>query len=165
MLPRGPKTGLASLRCISEDVFVRLWGTQLCETYRIDLSQKHKSGFVTSPVGFIPKPDLWLCSISLLPLLTRIEAKHQELRDRQARDRFVSPDVEDDDVDPNYARITPFRGRPSPSQSPYGTRSPSPQRATQLTNHSREPSTEDPLDGLYAKINKPKGSTAPGADR
>ncbi|XP_053352414.1 partitioning defective 3 homolog B isoform X2 [Clarias gariepinus] len=94
----------------------------------------------------------------------RIEAKHQELRDRQARDRFVSPDVEDDDVDPNYARITPFRGRPSPSQSPYGTRSPSPQRATQLTNHSREPSTEDPLDGLYAKINKPKGSTAPGAD-
>ncbi|GAA6110152.1 partitioning defective 3 homolog B isoform X1 [Tachysurus ichikawai] len=93
----------------------------------------------------------------------RIEAKHQELRDRQARDRFVPPDVEDDDVDPNYARINTFRGRPS--QSPYGTRSPSPQRATHPTDHSREPSTEDPLDGLYAKINKPRGPTPHGADR
>ncbi|XP_047671062.1 partitioning defective 3 homolog B isoform X3 [Tachysurus fulvidraco] len=92
----------------------------------------------------------------------RIEAKHQELRDRQARDRFVPPDVEDDDVDPNYARINTFRGRPS--QSPYGTRSPSPQRATHPTDHSREPSTEDPLDGLYAKINKPRGPTPHGAD-
>ncbi|XP_060786167.1 partitioning defective 3 homolog B isoform X3 [Neoarius graeffei] len=94
----------------------------------------------------------------------RIEAKHQELRDRQARDRFVPPDVEDDDVDPNYAQINTFRGRLSPSQSPYGTRSSSPQRATHLTNHSREPSSEDPLDGLYAKINKPRGPTAHGAD-
>ncbi|XP_053483215.1 partitioning defective 3 homolog B isoform X1 [Ictalurus furcatus] len=92
----------------------------------------------------------------------RIEAKHQELRDRQARDRFVSPEVDDDDVDPNYARINTFRGRPS--QSPYGTRSTSPQRATHPTNHSREPSTEDPLDGLYAKINKPRGPTPHGAD-
>ncbi|KAI5628054.1 partitioning defective 3-like B isoform X1, partial [Silurus asotus] len=94
----------------------------------------------------------------------RIEAKHQELRDRQARDRFGSPDVEDDDVDPNYARINTFRGRLSPSQSPYGTRSPSPQRATHPSNHSREQSTEDPLDGLYAKINKPRGPTPHGAD-
>ncbi|MCJ8732721.1 hypothetical protein PDJAM_G00214550 [Pangasius djambal] len=94
----------------------------------------------------------------------RIEAKHQELRDRQARDRFVPQDVEDDDVDPNYARINTFRGRPSPTQSPYGTRSPSPQRATHPTNHSRDPSTEDPLDGLYAKINKPRGPTPHGAD-
>lgn len=102
---------------------------------------------------------------SLFPPFTRIEAKHQELRDRQARDRFVPPDVEDDDVDPNYARINAFRGRPSPSQSPYGTRSPSPQRATHPTDHSREPSTEDPLDSLYAKINKPRGPTLPAADR
>ncbi|XP_062861515.1 partitioning defective 3 homolog B isoform X2 [Trichomycterus rosablanca] len=94
----------------------------------------------------------------------RIEAKHQELRDRQARDRFDPPDVEDDEADPNYARIHTFRGRLSPSHSPYGTRSPSPQRAPHPASHGREPSCEDPLDGLYAKINKPRGPNPHATD-
>ncbi|XP_076849885.1 partitioning defective 3 homolog B [Brachyhypopomus gauderio] len=91
----------------------------------------------------------------------RIEAKHQELRERQARDRFGPPDVEDDDGDPNYARINAFKGRLSPSRPPYGNRSPSPQRSAP---HSREPSGEDPLDGLYAKVNKPRSPPPHGPD-
>ncbi|KAL4635801.1 hypothetical protein GN956_G13564 [Arapaima gigas] len=83
----------------------------------------------------------------------RIEAKHQELRDRQAH-RFPLPDVEDDDADPNYARINNFRDPPARSQSPYKNRTPSPKPLPPSISHSREPSTEDPLDGLYAKVNK-----------
>ncbi|XP_022535966.2 partitioning defective 3 homolog B isoform X3 [Astyanax mexicanus] len=97
----------------------------------------------------------------------RIEAKHQELRDRQARDRFAPPDVEDDDADPNYARINNFRDRVSPSQPLYGNHSPSPQRPTQPPSHSPEPSAEDPLSGLYAKVNKrgPPPHAADSMDR
>ncbi|XP_055071402.2 partitioning defective 3 homolog B isoform X1 [Misgurnus anguillicaudatus] len=94
----------------------------------------------------------------------RIEAKHQELRDRQVRDRFSPPDVEDDDHDPNYARINTFRERGSPSQPIYGNRSPSPQRPPMPVSHSRDPSTEDPLDGLYAKVNKQRSPPTPAAD-
>ncbi|KAK1788635.1 hypothetical protein P4O66_002456 [Electrophorus voltai] len=92
----------------------------------------------------------------------RIEAKHQELRGRQVRDRFGPPNVEDDDGDPNYARINTFKGRLSPSQALYGNRSPSPQRSAP---HSREPSGEDPLNSLYAKVNKPRGPPPHGPDR
>ncbi|XP_028846841.1 partitioning defective 3 homolog B isoform X3 [Denticeps clupeoides] len=85
----------------------------------------------------------------------RIEAKHQELRDKQGRDRLAPPDVEDDDMDPNYARINTFRDRmASPPQGPYQPRSLSPQGPLLGPSHSREPSSEDPLDGLYAKVNK-----------
>lgn len=94
----------------------------------------------------------------------RIEAKHQELRERQVRDRFSSPDVEDDDLDPNYARINNFRERVSPSLPLYGNRSPSPQRPPPPVSHSREPSTEDPLDGLYAKVNKQRSPPPTAAD-
>ncbi|XP_052421014.1 partitioning defective 3 homolog B isoform X4 [Carassius gibelio] len=94
----------------------------------------------------------------------RIEAKHQELRQRQVRDRFSPPDVEDDDLDPNYARINNFRERGSPSQPRYGNRSPSPQRPPPPVSHSREPSTEDPLDGLYAKVNKQRSPPPSAAD-
>ncbi|XP_026128035.1 partitioning defective 3 homolog B isoform X4 [Carassius auratus] len=94
----------------------------------------------------------------------RIEAKHQELRQRQVRDRFSPPDVEDDDLDPNYARINNFRERGSPSQPRYGNRSPSPQRPPPPVSHSREPSAEDPLDGLYAKVNKQRSPPPPAAD-
>ncbi|XP_066542031.1 partitioning defective 3 homolog B [Hoplias malabaricus] len=93
----------------------------------------------------------------------RIEAKHQELRDRQARDRFAPPDVEDDD-DPNYARINNFRERLSPSQHMYGNHSLSPQRPGHPSPHSPEPSAEDPLNGLYAKVNKPRGPPPQGPD-
>ncbi|XP_026881587.2 partitioning defective 3 homolog B isoform X3 [Electrophorus electricus] len=91
----------------------------------------------------------------------RIEAKHQELRGRQVRDRFGPPNMEDDDGDPNYARINAFKGRLSPSQALYGNRSPSPQRSAP---HSREPSGEDPLNSLYAKVNKPRGPPPHGPD-
>lgn len=94
----------------------------------------------------------------------RIEAKHQELRERQGRDRFSPPDLEDDDLDPNYARINNFKERGSPSQPLYGNRSPSPQRPLAAVSHSREPSTEDPLDGLYAKVNKQRSPPPPAAD-
>ncbi|XP_051762885.1 partitioning defective 3 homolog B isoform X3 [Ctenopharyngodon idella] len=94
----------------------------------------------------------------------RIEAKHQELRERQVRDRFSPPDVEDDDLDPNYARINNFRERRSPSQPLYGNRSPSPQRPPPPVSHSREPSTEDPLDSLYAKVNKQRSPPPTAAD-
>ncbi|XP_055733926.1 partitioning defective 3 homolog B-like isoform X1 [Salvelinus fontinalis] len=81
----------------------------------------------------------------------RIEAKHAELRERQARDKGPLPDVEDDYMDPNYARI---------NNSPYSrTRTPSPQRPPPHSlgpgpSHGNEPSNKDPLDGLYAKVNK-----------
>ncbi|KAK6309495.1 hypothetical protein J4Q44_G00193760 [Coregonus suidteri] len=90
----------------------------------------------------------------------RIEAKHAELRERQAREKGPLPDVEDDDMDPNYARINNFRDTSSPRQSPYSrTRTPSPQRPPPHglgpgPSHGSEPSNKDPLDGLYAKVNK-----------
>ncbi|XP_052003879.1 partitioning defective 3 homolog B-like isoform X1 [Xyrauchen texanus] len=94
----------------------------------------------------------------------RIEAKHQELRDRQVRDRFSPPDVEDDDLDPNYARINNFREHGSPPLPAYGNRSPSLQRPPPPESHSREPSTEDPLDDLYAKVNKQRSPPPPAAE-
>ncbi|KAM6893471.1 par-3 family cell polarity regulator beta a [Xenentodon cancila] len=71
-------------------------------------------------------------------------------------DRASLPDVEDDDSDPNYARITNFRQPPSPHS--FNSRTPSPSmpigRPGQL-----QVSSED-LDGLYAKVNKPKSSSS-----
>uniref|UniRef100_A0A673K446 Par-3 family cell polarity regulator beta b n=1 Tax=Sinocyclocheilus rhinocerous TaxID=307959 RepID=A0A673K446_9TELE len=87
-----------------------------------------------------------------------------ELRERQVREHFSPPNVEDDDLDPNYARINNFRERGSPSQPRYGNRSPSPQRPPPPVSHSREPSTEEPLDGLYAKVNKQRSLPPPAAD-
>uniref|UniRef100_A0A672Q101 Par-3 family cell polarity regulator beta b n=1 Tax=Sinocyclocheilus grahami TaxID=75366 RepID=A0A672Q101_SINGR len=101
------------------------------------------------------------CSLSFR--CYRIEAKHQELRERQVREHFSPPDVEDDGLDPNYARINNFRVRGSPSQPRYGNCSPSPQRPPPPVSHSREPSTEDPLDGLYAKVNKQRSLPPPAA--
>uniref|UniRef100_UPI001EAE8467 partitioning defective 3 homolog B-like n=1 Tax=Oncorhynchus gorbuscha TaxID=8017 RepID=UPI001EAE8467 len=85
-----------------------------------------------------------------------IEAKHAELRERQAREKGPLPDVEDDYMDPNYARINNFRD----NSSPYSrTRTPSPQRPPPHglgpgPSHGNEPSNKDPMDGLYAKVNK-----------
>ncbi|XP_069790006.1 partitioning defective 3 homolog B-like isoform X2 [Narcine bancroftii] len=82
----------------------------------------------------------------------RIEAKHQELRERQARERYdqlpstgpAVPDIEDDDADPNYARVNHFRERPE---------SPSPQLQAGSPLQDLSPELEN-LEGLYAKINK-----------
>ncbi|KAJ8352767.1 hypothetical protein SKAU_G00242430 [Synaphobranchus kaupii] len=95
----------------------------------------------------------------------RIEAKHLELREQQSRDRFPLPDVEDDDHDPNYARINNFRDPPYR----HGDRTPSPQGPPPPVSHSREPSTENPAEGLYAKVNKQRPpaamASADSADR
>ncbi|XP_032385447.1 partitioning defective 3 homolog B isoform X3 [Etheostoma spectabile] len=113
----------------------------------------------------------------------RIEAGHPELRDQRLRDQqggdggSAYPDVEDDDTDPNYARIQSFRNREMgpmplpPSQSPpYSTiqhtnpGTPSPQGRSALPghgNHGNDPGAipdGDPLDRLYAKVNKPRGA-------
>ncbi|XP_063734111.1 par-3 family cell polarity regulator beta a [Eleginops maclovinus] len=60
------------------------------------------------------------------------------------------PDVEDDDSDPNYARISNFRQPPSPQS--FVSRTPSPAPLTGGPNPLRASSEE--LDGLYAKVNK-----------
>ncbi|XP_077927353.1 partitioning defective 3 homolog B isoform X3 [Halichoerus grypus] len=93
----------------------------------------------------------------------RIGAKHQELREKQARGLIDYAtgavgslhDMDDDEMDPNYARVNHFR-EPCTSASVY--RSPSPPRAGPLGYHrdGRPLSPErDHLEGLYAKVNKP----------
>lgn len=88
--------------------------------------------------------------ISLFALLTDShDPRYAEIRSGHATPDSAFPDVEDDDSDPNYARINNFRQPPSPQS--FVSRSPSP--ATQAgPNLSQTPSDE--LDGLYAKVNK-----------
>ncbi|XP_063353370.1 partitioning defective 3 homolog B isoform X1 [Pelmatolapia mariae] len=114
----------------------------------------------------------------------RIEASHPELRDQRQGGGGGSayPDFEDDDADPNYARIQSFRDRdmgsvPQPlSQSPpysafQHARTPSPLGPSGFQghgNHTNEPGVipdDDPLDRLYAKVNKSRGAgtTSPPA--
>lgn len=117
----------------------------------------------------------------------RIEAGHPELKEHRSKDQqgggSAYPDVEDDETDPNYAQIQSFRDRdmgsmPQPlSQSPpynagqHNTvRTPSPQGPAGFPghgNHANDPvhPDDDPLDRLYAKVNKPRvaGTTSPPA--
>ncbi|XP_052048591.1 partitioning defective 3 homolog B isoform X2 [Apodemus sylvaticus] len=91
----------------------------------------------------------------------RIGAKHQELREKQARSLVdyataaTGPvhDMDDDEMDPNYARVNHFR---EPCASANVFRSPSPPRAGPL-GYPRDgrPLSPDHLEGLYAKVNKP----------
>lgn len=118
-------------------------------------------------------------SEATLPLSFRIEASHPELqhRDQSGGGAPAYQDVEDDDADPNYARIQSFRDRnmssppqPLPQSPPYSTtphalaRTPSPQSPSLFLGHGghgNEPAAvpdEDPLDKLYAKVNKPRGA-------
>lgn len=117
----------------------------------------------------------------LLHLSVRIEAGHPELQEHRPRDQqgggSAYPDVEDDDADPNYARIQSFRDRdvgsppqPPPQSPPYSAaqhsraRTPSPQGPFPgHGNHINGPAAlpdDDPLDRLYAKVNKPRGAGA-----
>ncbi|XP_077626297.1 partitioning defective 3 homolog B isoform X2 [Crocuta crocuta] len=93
----------------------------------------------------------------------RIGAKHQELREKQARGLIDYAtggigslhDMDDDEMDPNYARVNHFR-EPCASANVY--RSPSPPRTGPLgyPRDGRPLSPErDHLEGLYAKVNKP----------
>ncbi|CAG5932750.1 unnamed protein product [Menidia menidia] len=70
-------------------------------------------------------------------------------------DRASLPDVEDDDSDPNYARINNFRQPPSPQSFVSRTPSPvvHPGGPQPGGPHLSQPSSED-FDGLYAKVNK-----------
>ncbi|XP_041056776.1 partitioning defective 3 homolog B-like isoform X1 [Carcharodon carcharias] len=97
----------------------------------------------------------------------RIEAKHQELRERQAKERYDQlpstgpsvPDIEDDDMDPNYAKVNHFR-EPPPTASVF--KAPSPQLHS--INPPRDFTAEqENLDGLYAKINKQQTPTPDSA--
>ncbi|XP_006862018.1 PREDICTED: partitioning defective 3 homolog B isoform X2 [Chrysochloris asiatica] len=99
----------------------------------------------------------------------RIGAKHQELREKQAKGLMdyttttigSAHDMDDDEMDPNYARVNHFR-EPCTSASVY--RSPSPPRPVPLgyPRDSRPLSPEmDHLEGLYAKVNKPYHPPAP----
>ncbi|XP_053453634.1 partitioning defective 3 homolog B isoform X2 [Nycticebus coucang] len=99
----------------------------------------------------------------------RIGAKHQELREKQARGlveyaagAFGSVhDMDDDEMDPNYARVNHFR-EPCVSASVF--RSPSPPQAGPFgfPRDGRPLSPErDHLEGLYAKVKKPYHPPAP----
>ncbi|XP_077061494.1 par-3 family cell polarity regulator beta a isoform X2 [Siphateles boraxobius] len=80
-------------------------------------------------------------------------------RNSPAPDRFSFPDVEDDDLDPNYARINNFREAPASSHSPYPPGTPThnySQPPVPVPN--REPPNEEELEGLYAKVNKQRAA-------
>ncbi|XP_064341133.1 partitioning defective 3 homolog B isoform X3 [Camelus dromedarius] len=102
----------------------------------------------------------------------RIGAKHQELREKQARGLIDYAagamgslhDMDDDEMDPNYARVNHFR---EPCASANAYRSPSPPRPGTLgyPRDGRPLSPErDHLEGLYAKVKKPYHPPVP-ADR
>ncbi|KAM4698421.1 partitioning defective 3 homolog B [Rhinophrynus dorsalis] len=87
----------------------------------------------------------------------RINLKHQELREQQAKTLWnygTSHEMEDDDMDPNYARVNHFKESP-PMQNAHRPYSPpvpgthSYQRETQIPVSER-----DHVQELYAKINK-----------
>ncbi|KAK7938823.1 hypothetical protein WMY93_002149 [Mugilogobius chulae] len=108
----------------------------------------------------------------------RIESNHPELRPLP-NPAPSFPEVEDDDMDPNYARIPNFRDRtaPSPSQqlsqAPHyssgqhpSARTPSPHGPAAFMGHGSnglDPAPaldDDQIDRLYAKVNKQRGGGA-----
>lgn len=82
---------------------------------------------------------------------------HRSERNSPALNHRTFPDVEDDDFDPNYARINNFREPPASGHPSY-TPGPPTQNYSQpsVSAPYREPSNEDPREGLYAKVNKLK---------
>uniref|UniRef100_A0A8C4KJS3 Par-3 family cell polarity regulator beta n=1 Tax=Dromaius novaehollandiae TaxID=8790 RepID=A0A8C4KJS3_DRONO len=105
----------------------------------------------------------------------RIGAKHQELRQKQVRGLVEystglgGPDIDDDDVDPNYARVNHFR-EAYPAASIYRPSSPAvAETFVYPRDAASTPMEREHLEGLYAKINKqhypqtPGDSSCPGA--
>ncbi|XP_072476203.1 partitioning defective 3 homolog B isoform X8 [Notamacropus eugenii] len=93
----------------------------------------------------------------------RIGAKHQELREKQARGLIdystgligALHDMDDDEMDPNYARVNHFQDTYVPA-SVYRSSSPPSIGALGYQRDGPPLSPEkDHLEGLYAKINKP----------
>ncbi|XP_065110236.1 par-3 family cell polarity regulator beta a isoform X2 [Paramisgurnus dabryanus] len=76
-------------------------------------------------------------------------------RNSPAFNHRTFPDVEDDDFDPNYARINNFREPPASSHPSYTPGLPTHNYSQpSVSAPYREPSNEDPREGLYAKVNK-----------
>ncbi|XP_065493344.1 partitioning defective 3 homolog B isoform X3 [Caloenas nicobarica] len=98
----------------------------------------------------------------------RIGAKHQELRQKQLRalsDYSTGPggpDIDDDEVDPNYARVNHFRDG-YPVTSIYRPSSPAVAETFVYPRDSPSAAMErEHLEGLYAKINKQHYPQTPG---
>uniref|UniRef100_A0A3Q3BAE3 Partitioning defective 3 homolog B n=1 Tax=Kryptolebias marmoratus TaxID=37003 RepID=A0A3Q3BAE3_KRYMA len=70
-------------------------------------------------------------------------------RYQEVHSGYTTPDVEDEDSDPHYARINRFHQPPSPLSL---SRTPSP--AMPAGGQSLPQAAPDDLDGLYAKVNK-----------
>ncbi|KAM8933362.1 partitioning defective 3 homolog B [Pelodytes ibericus] len=85
----------------------------------------------------------------------RINAKHQEIREKQARvlwDFNGGQDIEDDDMDPNYARVNHFKESP-PYHNTHRPYSP-PLPGLHPRDAHVQASDRDHVQDLYAKINK-----------
>ncbi|NWW45724.1 PAR3L protein, partial [Pedionomus torquatus] len=94
----------------------------------------------------------------------RIGAKHQELRQKQLRglSDYSGPDIDDDEVDPNYARVNHFR-EAYPAASMYRPSSPAVAETFLYPHDSPSaPMDREHLEGLYAKINKQHYPQTPG---
>ncbi|XP_069082090.1 partitioning defective 3 homolog B isoform X1 [Pleurodeles waltl] len=92
----------------------------------------------------------------------RIVAKHQELREKQARgltDPRPIPEMVDDDMDPSYARVNHFREPPAPSNA-YRPSSP-PGTLGYLRDVQMTPAEREHMEGIYARVNKPHHTQAP----
>ncbi|XP_070588131.1 partitioning defective 3 homolog B isoform X2 [Erythrolamprus reginae] len=98
----------------------------------------------------------------------RIGAKHQELRQKQIRAHAeystvpmgAPPDLDDDETDPNYARVNHFR-EVYPVINSYQLSSTPVSGAYGGCNNPIAPLDRDHLEGLYARINKPSHQHAP----
>ncbi|XP_054236976.1 partitioning defective 3 homolog B [Indicator indicator] len=98
----------------------------------------------------------------------RIGAKHHELRQKQLRGLSDysagpgGPDIDDDEVDPNYARVNHFR-EAYPPASIYRPSSPAVAETFVYPRDSPSaPVEREHLEGLYAKINKQHYPQTPG---
>ncbi|XP_009460645.1 PREDICTED: partitioning defective 3 homolog B [Nipponia nippon] len=98
----------------------------------------------------------------------RIGAKHQELRQKQLRGLSDystgpgGPDIDDDEMDPNYARVNHFR-EAYPAASIYRPSSPAvPETFVYPRDSPSAPMEREHLEGLYAKINKQHYPQNPG---
>ncbi|NXC67388.1 PAR3L protein, partial [Anhinga anhinga] len=98
----------------------------------------------------------------------RIGAKHQELRQKQLRGLSDystgpgGPDIDDDEMDPNYARVNHFR-EAYPTASIYRPSSPAVAETFVYPRDSPSaPMEREHLEGLYAKINKQHYPQTPG---
>lgn len=108
------------------------------------------------------------CMFVCLFFIIRIGAKHQELRQKQLRGLLDystgpgGPDIDDDEVDPNYARVNHFR-EAYPAASIYRPSSPAvAETFVYPRDSSSTPMEREHLEGLYAKINKQHYPQVPG---